>query len=134
MARDRADRFRELIGSHKCAGQQTDGCQAATRSGGRGQKRAAGAGSDSPRYDPAAQQVLLGVRFEPTDTQRSHNRARGRGLRRRHDVAGHLQDGSAISRIFLPEERKQLLGPVGQLEGLNEAIGFALRKPSSCSP
>src|SRR5205814_2746178 len=31
---------------------------------------------------------------------------------------------SAISRIFLPEQRKQLSGPVGSSRALNEAIGF----------
>jgi regulator of sigma E protease len=79
-----------------------------------------------PRYDPAAQQVLLGVRFGPIDTA---------------PVAGTVPEAadyavstmwlvtsktvSAIARIFLPEERKQLSGPVGTSRALNEAIGFS---------
>jgi regulator of sigma E protease len=124
---ERADRFRELIGSHKCAGQPTDGCPATSpvrivveRAG-----RQVPLEVD-PRYDPAAQQVLLGVRFGPIDTA---------------PVAGTVPEAadyavstmwlvtsktvSAIARIFLPEERKQLSGPVGTSRALNEAIGFS---------
>jgi regulator of sigma E protease len=127
---DRADRFRELIGSHKCAGQQTDGCQAATpvtvvvdRNGQQVPVRI------SPRYDPAAQQVLLGVRFEPTDTAAVASTV--------PEAADYAVDTmwlvtsktvSAISRIFLPEERKQLSGPVGSSRALNEAIGFSAQE------
>ena len=123
---DRADRFRELIGSHKCAGQQTDGCQAAEpvsivvdRDGRNVPLQI------SPRYDPSAQQVLLGVRFEPTDT--------GPVATTVPQAADYAVDTmwlitsktvSAIARIFLPEQREQLSGPVGSSRALNEAIGL----------
>jgi regulator of sigma E protease len=126
----RADGFRELIGSHKCAGQQTDGCQAATpvtvvveRNGQQVPVQI------SPRYDPAAQQVLLGVRFEPTDTA-----AVATSVPEAADYAADTmwlvtsKTVSAISRIFLPEERKQLSGPVGTSRALNEAIGFSVQE------
>jgi regulator of sigma E protease len=35
---------------------------------------------------------------------------------------------SAISRIFLPEQREQLSGPVGSSRALNEAIGFGTQE------
>jgi regulator of sigma E protease len=127
---DRADQFRDLIGSHKCAGEQTDGCQAATpvsmvveRNGQRVPVQIA------PRYDPAAQQVLLGVRFEPTDTAPVANTV--------PEAADYAVDTmwlitsktvSAIARIFLPEQREQLSGPVGSSRALNEAIGFGAQE------
>jgi regulator of sigma E protease len=129
-ADDRADKFRDLIGSHKCAGQQTDGCSAAqpvsvvvNRNGQQVPLQI------TPRYDPAAQQVLLGVRFEPSDTTAFANTV--------PEAADYAVDTmwlvtsktvSAISRIFLPEERKQLSGPVGSSRALNEAIGFSAQE------
>jgi regulator of sigma E protease len=127
---DRADDFRTLIGSHKCAGQQTDGCQAAApvnvvvdRSGQQVPLQI------SPRYDPSAKQVLLGVRFEPTDT--------GPVATTVPEAADWAVDTmwlvtsktvSAIARIFLPEQREQLSGPVGSSRALNEAIGFSAQE------
>jgi regulator of sigma E protease len=124
---DRADRFRELIGSHKCAGQPTDGCPATTpvkivvdRNGQQVPLQV------DPRYDPSAQQVLLGVRFAPTDTAPVADTV--------PEAADYAVDTmwlvtsktvSAIARIFLPEQRKQLSGPVGTSRALNEAIGFS---------
>jgi regulator of sigma E protease len=35
---------------------------------------------------------------------------------------------SAIARIFLPEQREQLSGPVGSSRALNEAIGFSAQE------
>jgi regulator of sigma E protease len=123
----RADEFRTLIGSHKCAGQPTDGCSATTpvsivvdRDGRRMPLQI------TPRYDPAAQQALLGVRFEPTDTAPVAN-----SVPEAADYAVNTmwlvtsKTVSAIGRIFLPEERKQLSGPVGSSRALNEAIGFS---------
>jgi regulator of sigma E protease len=80
----------------------------------------------SPRYDPDAKQVLLGVRFEPTDT--------GPVATTVPQAADWAVDTmwlvtsktvSAIARIFLPEQREQLSGPVGSSRALNEAIGFS---------
>jgi regulator of sigma E protease len=124
---DRADRFRELIGSHQCAGQPTEGCSATTpvkivvdRAG-----RQVPLEVD-PRYDPAAQQVLLGVRFGPIDTAPVADtvpEAADYAVSTMWLVTSKTV--SAIARIFLPEERKQLSGPVGTSRALNEAIGFS---------
>jgi regulator of sigma E protease len=126
---ERADRFRDLIGSHDCAGEPTEGCQAKTpvsivvdRGGQQVPVQV------SPRYDPAAQQVLLGVRFEPTDVTPINTPS---------GAADYAVDTmwlitsktvSAIARIFLPEQREQLSGPVGSSRALNEAIGFGTQE------
>jgi len=103
---ERADKFRNLIGSHKCAGQQTDGCQASTpvsvvvdRNGQRVPLQI------TPKYDPTAQQVLLGVRFEPTDVTPIDTP--GQAADYAVDTMWLLTSKtvSAISRIFLPEQR-----------------------------
>jgi regulator of sigma E protease len=122
---DRADRFRDEIGSHTCAGQPTNGCQATTpvslvvdRNGQQLPVQV------TPRYDPGAEQALLGVQFEPTDITPIDTRSQA------VNYAGDTmwlitsKTVSAVSRIFLPEERKQLSGPVGSSRALNEAIGF----------
>jgi regulator of sigma E protease len=127
---DRADKFRDLIGSHKCAGQPSDGCSATTpvsivveRNGQRVPLQV------TPTYDPAAQQALLGVRFEPIDTAPVATSV--------PEAADYAVDTmwlvtsktvSAIARIFLPEQREQLSGPVGSSRALNEAIGFSAQE------
>jgi regulator of sigma E protease len=126
---ERADKFRNLIGSHKCAGQQTDGCQASTpvslvvdRNGQRVPLQI------TPKYDPGAQQVLLGVRFEPTDVTPIDTP--GQAAAYAVDTMWLITSKtvSAISRIFLPEQREQLSGPVGSSRALNEAIGFGTQE------
>ena len=126
---ERADKFRNLIGSHKCAGQQTDGCQASTpvslvvdRNGQRVPLQI------TPKYDPSARQVLLGVRFEPTDVTPIDTP--GQAADYAVDTMWLITSKtvSAISRIFLPEQREQLSGPVGSSRALNEAIGFGTQE------
>jgi regulator of sigma E protease len=126
---ERADKFRNLIGSHKCAGQQTDGCQASTpvsivvdRNGQRVPLQV------TPKYDPTAQQVLLGVRFEPIDVTPIDTP--GQAADYAVDTMWLITSKtvSAISRIFLPEQREQLSGPVGSSRALNEAIGFGTQE------
>ena len=126
---ERADKFRNLIGSHKCAGQQTDGCQASTpvsivvdRNGQRVPLQI------TPKYDPGAQQVLLGVRFEPTDITPINTPAQAADYAADTMWLITSKTVSAISRIFLPEQREQLSGPVGSSRALNEAIGFGTQE------
>ena len=125
----RADKFRDLIGSHKCAGQQTDGCQASTpvsivvdRNGQRVPLQI------TPKYDPGAQQVLLGVRFEPTDITPIDTPAQAADYAVDTMWLITSKTVSAIARIFLPEQREQLSGPVGSSRALNEAIGFGTQE------
>ncbi len=126
---ERADKFRNLIGSHKCAGQQTDGCQASTpvsivvdRNGQRVPLQI------TPKYDPGAQQVLLGVRFEPTDITPINTPAQAADYAADTMWLITSKTVSAIARIFLPEQREQLSGPVGSSRALNEAIGFGTQE------
>jgi regulator of sigma E protease len=122
---DRADEFRDQIGSHKCSGDQTTGCQATTpvaidveRNGQQVPLRI------TPRYDPDAQQALLGVRFEPTAVTPIDTPSGAADYAADTMWLVTSKTVSAIARIFLPEERKQLSGPVGSSRALNEAIGF----------
>jgi regulator of sigma E protease len=122
---DRADEFRKQIGSHTCAGDQTAGCQATTpvsivvdRDGRRLPLQIA------PRYNTDAQQVLLGVRFEPTAITPIDTPSQAADYSASTMWLITSKTVSAISRIFLPEQRKQLSGPVGGSRALNEAIGF----------
>jgi regulator of sigma E protease len=125
----RADRFRDLIGAHTCAGQPTDGCRAKTpvsivvdRNGQQVPVQV------TPTYDPAAQQVLLGVRFEPTDITPIDTPAQAADYAADTMWLITSKTVSAIARIFLPEQREQLSGPVGSSRALNEAIGFGAQE------
>jgi regulator of sigma E protease len=123
---NRVDRFRSAIGSHKCAGAPVNGCRAVTpvqlvvdRDGRQT------AVSVTPEYNAGEERSLIGVGFGPTQTEPLYGSV-GQGI----SYAGSTmwlitsKTVSAISRIFLPEERKQLSGPVGSSRALNEAIGF----------
>ncbi len=122
---DRADRFREQIGTHKCSGDPTTGCRATTpvaivvsRNGKQVPLRI------TPRYDAGAQQALLGVRFEPTSITPIDTPSQAASYAGDTMWLITSKTVSAISRLFLPQERKQLSGPVGSSRALNEAIGF----------
>jgi regulator of sigma E protease len=126
---DRADEFRKQIGSHTCSGDQTAGCQATTpvtivvdRDGRRLPLHI------SPRYNTDAQQVLLGVRFEPTAITPIQTPAQAADYATNTTWLITSKTVSAISRIFLPEQRKQLSGPVGSSRALNEAVGFGAKE------
>jgi len=127
---DRVDRFREEIGGHHCAGTPTNGCTATSpvelvveRAGRRLQVGV------TPEYEAAAKRTLVGVQFAPVETEPVASSA--------PEAADYAVDTmwlitsktvSAISRIFLPEQREQLSGPVGSSRALNEAIGFGAQE------
>jgi regulator of sigma E protease len=123
---DRVDRFRSEINSHQCAGEQVDGCTAATpvqlvvdRGGKQIQVDV------TPKYDDVAKRALIGVGFAPTQTEPLADSV-GEGVSYAGDTMWLITSKtvSAIGRIFLPEQREQLSGPVGSSRALNEAIGF----------
>jgi regulator of sigma E protease len=73
--------------------------------------------------------MLVGVGFAPTATKPLYDSA--------PEAADYAVDTmwlvtsktvSAIGRLFLPEQRKQLSGPVGSSRALNEAIGFGAQE------
>jgi regulator of sigma E protease len=127
---DRVDRFRSLINSHKCPGTQTNACTASvpvTFVVDRGGKQAPV--TVAPKYDAAVGRQLVGVSFAPTATQPVADSV--------PEAADYAVDTmwlvtsktvSAIARIFLPEQREQLSGPVGSSRALNEAIGFSAQE------
>jgi regulator of sigma E protease len=127
---DRVDRFRDEIGSHRCAGTPTQGCAATTPVDlvvQRGDRQVPV--SVTPQYDAGPQRALIGVQFGPAATEPVASTV--------PQAADYAVDTmwlitsktvSAIARIFLPEQREQLSGPVGSSRALNEAIGFGAQE------
>jgi len=127
---DRVNRFQDEVKSHTCSGEeQTDGCPATTpvhlvveRDGRRVPVTV------TPEYDSTAERSLLGVAFEPAQTQPV-----AESVPEAADFAADTmwlitsRTVSAIARIFIPEQREQLSGPVGGSRALNEAIGFSVQ-------
>jgi regulator of sigma E protease len=128
-AEDRASKLRDQIGSHKCAGTPADGCAAATPAQvvvDRNGKRVTL--SATPEYDAAAKRVRLGFVFAPAATvpaDKSVGSAAGDALDDMWFVASRTV--STIARIFEPEQRKQISGPVGTSDALHSAIEFDAR-------
>lgn len=127
---DRADAFREQIATHECAQpEQQTGCEAADpvqlvveRDG------AERSVEVTPVYDEAASQVLLGVRFEPTETGPANfsvTEAASWSLDRMWFVT--RESVSTIAQLFKPEKREQLSGVVGGYETTRQAIDFDTR-------
>jgi regulator of sigma E protease len=127
---DRIDRFRDEIGSHRCAGTPTEGCSATSPVElvvQRGDREVPV--SVTPRYDAETERALIGVQFGPAGTEPVATNV--------PEAAEYAVDTmwlitsktvSAIARIFLPEQREQLSGPVGSSRALNEAIGFGAQE------
>jgi regulator of sigma E protease len=123
---DRVDRFRDRVNNHQCAGEATDGCLATTpvqlvveRDGRRVPVEV------TPEYNASAERSLLGVAFEPVAVQSadySVPQAASFAADRMWFIT--TETISTIGRIFLPEEREKLSGPVGGSRALNEAIGY----------
>ena len=127
---DRVSRFRDEIGSHQCAGEPADGCPATTpvelvvQRDGRQVPV-----SITPEYNAAAERSLIGVAFGPTATQPLAETPT-EAVSYAADTTWFISSRtvSAIARIFLPEQREQLSGPVGGGRALNEAIGFGYQE------
>jgi regulator of sigma E protease len=126
---DRIARFRDEVDKHKCAVEQADGCAATTpvqvvveRDG---QKVPV---TVTPEYNSDAGRSLLGVVFGPARVESadySVPEAAEFAADRMWFITSETV--STIGRIFLPEEREQLSGPVGGSRALNEAIGYDWR-------
>jgi regulator of sigma E protease len=124
---ERADRFREQIGTHTCAGgETTEGCEASTpvrvvveRDG------AQVPVAVSPRYDPEQDQVLMGVAFDPTDitpVDRSVGGAAVWSVDRMWFVT--RETVLTLVQLFDPEKREEVSGIVGGYETTRQAIDF----------
>jgi regulator of sigma E protease len=135
---DRALALATQVNSHRCPGEQVDGCHAATpatilieRDGRKLTVQA------TPFYDADAPgletgetgRYRLGFRFEavglvPEDP--SVGEAAGRSVSFMWDVTS--QTVSTIARIFQPEQRKQLSGVVGISDVAHQTIEFGARE------
>jgi regulator of sigma E protease len=124
---ERADRFREQIGTHTCAGgAKTEGCEASTpvrvvveRDGREVPVEV------TPRYDPEQEQALMGVAFEPTDVtpvDRSAGGAAVWSLDRMWFVT--RETVLTLAQLFDPEKREEVSGIVGGYETTRQAIDF----------
>jgi len=109
----RADKFRAQIGTHKCAGSPTNGCQATSpvhivvERGGQQVPL-----NIDPKYDPAAKQVLLGVQFQATNTTGfSAGEAASNSLHDMWYVTSKTL--STFARLFESQQRKQVHSIVG---------------------
>jgi regulator of sigma E protease len=121
------DELRAQIATHKCAGEQTDGCVAAApvrltvlRDGREVTVTA------RPRYDAAAGRPLLGFAYGIRSVDQSIPGAAGWAVSRMWEVTS--QTVSVIGRLFDAEQRKQLSGVVGSYEVTRESIEFDARQ------
>ena len=126
---DRAEELRDQIGTHACAGEQTEGCAASDpvdvvveRDG---QQVPV---AISPEYDPAAEQVLLGVAFQPTDFEPADftiPQAAEWSVDRMWFVTSATV--STLAQLFKAEKRDEISGLVGSYETTRQAIDFDTR-------
>lgn len=119
----RVESFREEIGSHRCAGKQTNGCRATTpvalrvKRDGRVQDIAV-----TPEYRASAGQALIGFSFgsepESIGVGTAINRATGFAWLITHETL------TRFAKIFNSQERKQLSGVVGVSDVGHQTIGL----------
>jgi regulator of sigma E protease len=125
--RGSADELRAQIATHRCPGEQTDGCVArepvklTVLRDGREVTVSA-----RPEYDAAAGRPLLGFAYGLRPVDQSIPGAAGWAVGRMWDVTS--QTVSIVGRIFDAEQRKQLSGVVGSYEVTRESIEFDSRQ------
>jgi regulator of sigma E protease len=126
---DRAERLREEIDSHTCAGEPTDGCVATTPArivverDGRAVPIVV-----RPEYSEAEGRNLIGFGFGPADiapVNPSPPEAAERSLDFMWQITS--QTVSVFARLFDPEVRDQVSGVVGSYEVTRQAINFDAR-------
>ncbi|MGV1047885.1 MAG: M50 family metallopeptidase [Solirubrobacterales bacterium] len=124
-AGERVDRFREDIGSHECAGEQREGCLAATpveltidRAG------RLETVSVRPKYSSEAGQVLVGFGFDAE----SAGASAGESASFAADKMWMVASGTfrVFSHIFEEEQRKEISGVVGTSDVANQVIDFGV--------
>jgi regulator of sigma E protease len=124
---DRLAHFGNLVASHKCPGQPTEGCRAKTpvtltilREG---RVRTL---SITPRYDPAVNRTRIGFSYGSTAAHPSVAQAASRSVSFMWLVTSKTV--AVIGRIFEPEQRKQVSGVVGVSDVAHQTIGFGARE------
>jgi regulator of sigma E protease len=119
----RVERFREEIGSHRCAGKQTNGCKVTTpvvlRVKRDGQVQEI---SVTPEYRASAGQALIGFSFgsepESIGVGTAIDRATGFAWLITHETV------TRFAKIFNSQERKQLSGVVGVSDVGHQTVGL----------
>jgi regulator of sigma E protease len=121
----RLERFRNLVASHKCAGEQVEGCVASTavtlEVSRDGELRTI---SVHPEYDAAEKRTLLGFSYGIEDRPMSFAGAAGEAVDRIWLVTE--KTASIFSRIFEEEQRKQISGIVGVSDVANQTIDVGI--------
>ncbi len=123
---DRISRFREEIGSHKCAGAEKEGCLATTPvrltvKNHRGEVRVVAV---RPEFNASAGQTLIGFSFGSEAVDLSVAAAAGEAGDRMWMVASGTVH--VFAHIFDAKERKQVSGIVGTSDVANQVIDFGV--------
>ena len=120
---ERIEKFGELIRSHKCAGEPTDGCSAKTPAEvtvlRNGEKKTF---EVTPHYDASAGRMLLGVAWATNDhwVPISTSTAATHSLDSMGEVIGRT--ASVFAHIFESEKRKEISSVVGISDVGHEAV------------
>jgi regulator of sigma E protease len=125
---ERIEKFGELIRSHECAGEPTNGCAATTpvevtvRRDGKLK-----AVDVTPHYDAKEERMLMGVAWA-TDGRWSAVSA-GESADRSLDIMGEVigKTGSVFAHIFESEKRKEISSVVGISDVGHEAVNNGWR-------
>jgi regulator of sigma E protease len=125
---ERIDKFGELIRSHECAGEPTEGCVATTPA--KVTVRRDGQLKTfeiSPRYDAGEEKMLLGVAWSPSNHWASVSV--GESADRSLGLMGEVvsRTGSVFSHIFEAEKRKEISSVVGISDVGHEAVNNGWR-------
>ncbi|HEV7562704.1 MAG TPA: site-2 protease family protein [Solirubrobacterales bacterium] len=124
---DRIAKFREDIGSHKCAGVQKNGCLAATPV-----KLTVARGGESqqvlvrPRYSAAEGQTLVGFRFGSEPFSIGIGESIDRASSAIWEVA--TRTAHVFTHLFEAEQRKQVSGVVGISDVAHQTIEKSLER------
>src|SRR6476659_6223347 len=118
---DRVVKFRDEIGAHRCAGEQKEGCVAATPvklTVERGGKTVVL--SVRPRYDAAAGQTLVGFGFDA----RAVDLSAGEAVDRATGAIWSVATGTfhVFTHLFEAQQRKEVSGVVGISDVAHETI------------
>jgi regulator of sigma E protease len=126
---NRAEALANQVDTHRCPGQQTDGCRAATPAHIVVERDGHRVAFDAyPVYDADVERHRLGFRFEGAGLV-AEDPSPPEAARLALDQMWQVTSGtvSVFARIFESEQRKQLSGVVGSYEVTRQAIEFDAR-------
>jgi regulator of sigma E protease len=122
---ERLEKFGKQVGSHECAGEQVDGCVAATPVALRiSRDGAVQTISVRPEYDKAAKRALIGFAYGSEDRQLGVGGAAAEAVDKIWLVTE--KTASIFSRIFEEEQRKEISGIVGVSDVANQTIDIGI--------